>query len=196
MAGNRTAGRRGICGFGPPRCRPGRAPHPLTWRKEPAGRVRYRFRPAPGTEKPTPSPVPSSCAHPSRAQLTPRARFFSARVRFKRLRCGSFTFMPPELTSETALASQILVIVGQKADARLPSFTSEELFDRATRKQLLDCAQTLGLTGVSKLVKEELADRVRSAFDGLRAAIARSQSASVDGAGGAGAVGSVPVQFD
>ena len=65
--------------------------------------------------------------------------------------------MPPELTSETDLASQILVIVGQKADARLPSFTAEELFNQASRKQLLDCAQTLGLTGVSKLVKEDLA---------------------------------------
>jgi hypothetical protein len=84
--------------------------------------------------------------------------------------------MPPEMTSETALASQILVIVGQKADARLPSFTSDELFNQASRKQLLDCAQTLGLTGLSKLVKEDLVGRVRVAFDGLRAAIARSES--------------------
>ncbi|HXJ22730.1 MAG TPA: DUF4912 domain-containing protein [Polyangia bacterium] len=66
--------------------------------------------------------------------------------------------------------------MGQKADARLPSFTSDELFRQATRKQLMDCAQTLGLTGVSKLVKEELAGRVKVAFDGLRAAIARSES--------------------
>ena len=80
------------------------------------------------------------------------------------------------MTSEVELASQILVIVGQKPDARLPSFTADELFQQATRKQLLDCAQTLGLTGVSKLVKEELAGRVKTAFDGLRAAIARSQS--------------------
>ncbi|MFL5304328.1 MAG: DUF4912 domain-containing protein [Polyangia bacterium] len=80
------------------------------------------------------------------------------------------------MTSEVELASQILVIVGQKPDARLPSFTADELFQQATRKQLLDCAQTLGLTGVSKLVKEELAGRVKLAFDGLRAAIARSQS--------------------
>jgi hypothetical protein len=87
--------------------------------------------------------------------------------------------MPPQMTSELDLASQILVIVGQKPDARLPSFTSDELFSQATRKQLLDCAQTLGLTGVSKLVKEELAGRVKVAFDGLRAAIARlGQNAS------------------
>lgn len=79
------------------------------------------------------------------------------------------------MTSEAELASQILVIVGQKPDARLPTFTADELFQQATRKQLLDCAQTLGLTGVSKLVKEELAGRVKLAFDGLRAAIARSE---------------------
>jgi len=80
------------------------------------------------------------------------------------------------MTSDLDLASQILVIVGQKPDARLPSFTSDELFNQATRKQLLDCAQTLGLTGVSKLIKEELAGRVKVAFDGLRAAIARTES--------------------
>src|SRR5580704_18328775 len=91
--------------------------------------------------------------------------------------------MPPELTSDTALASQILVIVGQKPDARLPSFTSEELFNQASRKQLLDCAQTLGLSGFSKLVKEDLAGRVRVAFDGLRAAIARSASGGSNGSG-------------
>ncbi len=84
--------------------------------------------------------------------------------------------MPPQMTSEAELASQILVIVGQRPDARLPSFTADELFEQATRKQLLDCAQTLGLTGVSKLVKEELVGRVKIAFDGLRAAIARSES--------------------
>ncbi len=85
--------------------------------------------------------------------------------------------MPPHMTSEAELASQILVIVGQRPNARLPSFTADELFEQATRKQLLDCAQTLGLTGVSKLVKEELVGRVKVAFDGLRAAIARSESA-------------------
>jgi hypothetical protein len=88
--------------------------------------------------------------------------------------------MPPQMTSDLDLASQILVIVGQKPDARLPSFTSDELFTQATRKQLLDCAQTLGLTGVSKLVKEELAGRVKVAFDGLRAAIARGERKDED----------------
>jgi hypothetical protein len=105
--------------------------------------------------------------------------------------------MPPELTSETDLASQILVIVGQKADARLPSFTSEELFDQASRKQLLDCAQTLGLTGVSKLVKEDLAGRVKMAFDGLRAAIARSASAGNGSTPAAeNGISSFPPKFD
>jgi hypothetical protein len=109
--------------------------------------------------------------------------------------------MPPDLTSDTALASQILVIVGQKPDARLPSFTSDELFEQATRKQLLDCAQTLGLTGVSKLVKEDLAGRVKIAFDGLRAAIARSESAGHNGTAlnigeGETGVSSFPPKFD
>ena len=106
--------------------------------------------------------------------------------------------MPPELTSETDLASQILVIVGQKADARLPSFTAEELFNQASRKQLLDCAQTLGLTGVSKLVKEDLAGRVKVAFDGLRAAIARSASSSTNGSTPAteNGIASFPPKFD
>ena len=108
--------------------------------------------------------------------------------------------MPPELTSEIDLASQILVIVGQKADARLPSFTSEELFNQATRKQLLDCAQTLGLSGVSKLVKEDLAGRVKTAFDGLRAAIARSATGNGSTPGSAPAtengMASFPPKFD
>ena len=108
--------------------------------------------------------------------------------------------MPPELTSETDLASQILVIVGQKADARLPSFTAEELFNQASRKQLLDCAQTLGLSGVSKLVKEDLASRVKVAFDGLRAAIARSATGNGSAPGSAPAtengMASFPPKFD
>ena len=36
-----------------------------------------------------------------------------------------------------------------------PSGGSAELFRRATRQQLLDCAQQLGLTGVSKLNKDD-----------------------------------------
>src|SRR5215469_16283771 len=106
--------------------------------------------------------------------------------------------MPPEMTSDSALASQILVIVGQKADARLPSFTSDELFNQATRKQLIDCAQTLGLTGVSKLVKEDLAGRVKVAFDGLRAAIARTELAAANGNGAPAeaTMASFPAKFD
>ena len=104
--------------------------------------------------------------------------------------------MPPEMTSESALASQILVIVGQKADARLPSFTLDELFSQATRKQLLDCAQTLGLSGVSKLVKDDLAGRVKTAFEGLRAAIARGESANGNGHAKEATIASFPPKFD
>ncbi|HVV51931.1 MAG TPA: DUF4912 domain-containing protein, partial [Polyangia bacterium] len=104
--------------------------------------------------------------------------------------------MPPELTSDSALASQILVIVGQKADARLPSFTVDELFNQASRKQLIDCAQTLGLTGVSKLVKEDLAGRVKAAFEGLRAAIARTEGAPGNGHAADAAMTSFPPKFD
>src|SRR5215831_8292816 len=105
--------------------------------------------------------------------------------------------MPPEMTSDSALASQILVIVGQKADARLPSFTSDELFNQATRKQLIDCATTLGLTGVSKLIKEDLAGKVKVAFEGLRAAIARTEHAAANGNGAAEAtLASFPEKFD
>jgi hypothetical protein len=100
------------------------------------------------------------------------------------------------MTSDSALASQILVIVGQKADARLPSFTSDELFNQATRKQLIDCASTLGLTGVSKLVKEELAGRVKVAFDGLRAAIARTESSNGNGTPSEATIASFPRKFD
>ncbi|HLK88512.1 MAG TPA: DUF4912 domain-containing protein [Polyangia bacterium] len=100
------------------------------------------------------------------------------------------------MTSDSALAAQILVIVGQKADARLPSFTSDELFNEATRNQLIDCATTLGLTGVSKMVKEELAGRVKVAFDGLRAAIARTESANGNGAPSEATIASFPPKFD
>ena len=88
------------------------------------------------------------------------------------------------------------MIVGQKADARLPSFTAEELFNQASRKQLLDCAQTLGLSGVSKLVKEDLASRVKVAFDGLRAAIARSATGNGSTPATENGIASFPPKFN
>ncbi len=78
--------------------------------------------------------------------------------------------MPPSLTPRTELASQILNLVGHDSKAPPPSGGSAELFRRASRKQLLDCAQRLGLTGVSKLTKDELVARVQSAFQDLRPA--------------------------
>jgi hypothetical protein len=72
--------------------------------------------------------------------------------------------MPPALTPASGLASEILTLVGHDPTAPAP----EDLFRRASRKQLLDCAQRLGLSGVSKLVKDELVSRIQSAFDGLR----------------------------
>jgi hypothetical protein len=76
--------------------------------------------------------------------------------------------MPPALTSRTEILSQILSLVGLDPNAPAPSDGFVELFGRATRKQLLDCAQRLGLIGVSKLTKDELADRVGQAFNGLQ----------------------------
>src|SRR5437763_6359121 len=75
--------------------------------------------------------------------------------------------MAPNLTSETDLASEILVLAGQDPAGFEPTGDSDEVFRRASRKQLLDCAQRLGLKGVSKLPKEELAGRVLVAFQGL-----------------------------
>jgi hypothetical protein len=72
--------------------------------------------------------------------------------------------MPPALTSGPDLVAQILTLMGGDPGAPVP----EALFRRASRKQLLDCAQRLGLNGVSKLVKDELAQRVQSTFDALR----------------------------
>jgi len=76
--------------------------------------------------------------------------------------------VPPSLTLGTELAAQILDLVGHDPKAAPPVGGSAELFRRATRKQLLDCAQRLGLTGVSKLNKDDLGARVEKAFQGLR----------------------------
>ena len=75
--------------------------------------------------------------------------------------------MAANLTSETDLASEILVLAGQDPAAFEPTGDSDEVFRRASRKQLLDCAQRLGLKGISKLPKEELAGRVLVAFQEL-----------------------------
>jgi hypothetical protein len=89
--------------------------------------------------------------------------------------------VPPSLTPGTELAAQILDLVGRDPNAAPPAGGSAALFRQATRKQLLDCAQRLGLMGVSKVNKDELADRVEKAFQGLRAPVpapARSNGAA------------------
>jgi len=75
---------------------------------------------------------------------------------------------PTAAVSESDLASQILLLVGEDPGAFQPTGGTEDLFLRATKKQLLDCAQRLGLAGVSKLTKDELAKRIQIAFDALR----------------------------
>jgi hypothetical protein len=85
-------------------------------------------------------------------------------------------------TAEPDLASQILLLVGQDPARLSLAGTADELFQRATKKQLLDCAQRLGLTGVSKLAREELAGRVQVAFEDIRKVSAPS-STPIDGGG-------------
>jgi hypothetical protein len=118
--------------------------------------------------------------------------------------------VPLSLTPGTELAAQILDLVGHDSKAAPPAGGSAELFRRATRKQLLDCAQSLGLTGVSKVNKDELADRVEKAFQGLRAPVPappRSNGAAASAAApetdakpaaanGLGAVVPFPSKFD
>jgi len=49
--------------------------------------------------------------------------------------------MPTEPTSEGDLVSQILTLVGEDPGAFEPSGSTGDLFRRATKKQLVDCAQ-------------------------------------------------------
>ena len=87
------------------------------------------------------------------------------------------------------LASQILALVGhQGGGERLSS--PGDLFARATKKQLLDCADALGMKGVSKLSREDLAGRIEVAFAGLRASPVDAGAAPLNGGG------SFPQKFD
>src|SRR5262245_61624819 len=104
-------------------------------------------------------------------------------------------------TSPTAddLVSEILALIGRDSSGSTPS--AEDLFARATKKQLLDCAARLGLKGVSKLSREDLAGRIEVAIAGLRppGAGGPPDVESVDGAGaqaGNGGAGSFPQKFD
>jgi hypothetical protein len=91
--------------------------------------------------------------------------------------------MPEPSPSAEDLASQILALIGHDASdsVRPPG----DLFANATKKQLLDCAARLGLTGVSKLSRDDLAGRIQIAYAGLRTAA--TGSAAVQTAPDAGA---------
>ena len=73
--------------------------------------------------------------------------------------------MPESSPAANDLVSEILALIGRDAGESTPS--SGDLFARATKKQLLDCAARLGLTGVSKLSREDLAGRIEVAVAGL-----------------------------
>ena len=63
--------------------------------------------------------------------------------------------MPESTPAADDLASQILALIGHQGSGS-PSAPAD-LFARATKKQLLDCAAALGMKGVSKLSREDLA---------------------------------------
>jgi len=73
--------------------------------------------------------------------------------------------MPESSPAAGDLVSEILALIGRDDSETLPS--ANELFAQATKKQLLDCAARLGIKGVSKLSREDLAGRIEVAFMGL-----------------------------
>lgn len=73
--------------------------------------------------------------------------------------------MPESSPAAGELLSEILALIGRDESETLPS--PGELFAHATKKQLLDCAARLGIKGVSKLSREDLAGRIEVAFTGL-----------------------------
>ena len=73
--------------------------------------------------------------------------------------------MPESSPTANDLVSEILALIGRDAGESTPS--SGDLLARATKKQLLDCAARLGLTGVAKLSRDDLAGRIEVAVAGL-----------------------------
>jgi hypothetical protein len=73
--------------------------------------------------------------------------------------------MPESSPAANDLVSEILALIGRDAGENTPA--AGDLFARATKKQLLDCAARLGLTGVSKLSRDDLAGRIEVAVAGL-----------------------------
>jgi len=100
--------------------------------------------------------------------------------------------MPESSPAADDLASQILALIGHDGRASAPA--PGDIFARATKKQLLDCAAALGLKGVSKLSREDLAGRIEVAFAGLRAAPVGETEAPLNGGGGGG--GSFAHKYD
>src|SRR5580765_9111043 len=81
--------------------------------------------------------------------------------------CAELDHMPESFPAAENLVSEILALIGREDAERATS--PVDLFARATKKQLLDCAAALGLKGVSKLSREDLADRIQVAYAGLSA---------------------------
>src|SRR4029079_747717 len=79
--------------------------------------------------------------------------------------CAELDDMPESSPAADNLVSEILALIGR--DGSEGASSPGDLFATATKKQLLDCAARLGLTGVSKLSREDLAGRIEVAFAGL-----------------------------
>ena len=92
--------------------------------------------------------------------------------------------MPESSPTTDDLVSEILALIGYEGTARTSA--PGDLIARASKKQLLDCAARLGLKGVSKLSREDLAGRIQVAFAGLQAVPVQGA-----GAGSVNDVGSV-----
>ena len=73
--------------------------------------------------------------------------------------------MPESSPAADNLVSEILALIGR--DGSESASVPGDLFSSASKKQLLDCAARLGLKGVAKLSREDLADRIEVAFAGL-----------------------------
>src|SRR5262245_11391657 len=73
--------------------------------------------------------------------------------------------MPESSPAADSLVSEILALVGR--DGSETASSPGDIFANASKKQLLDCAARLGLKGVSKLSREDLAGRIEVAFAGL-----------------------------
>jgi hypothetical protein len=73
--------------------------------------------------------------------------------------------MPESSPAADNLVSEILALIGR--DGSESASAPGDLFASASKKQLLDCAARLGLKGVAKLSREDLADRIEVAFAGL-----------------------------